>query len=116
MIVHQNGSYEYAEWHTPEFAASAYPDSFYVDESTEEGAALAEKIAGLRYFNLVVVDGVLTDVVERVPTPEEEAATQPQKTPEQLRIEQLESDNLALMTALADVYEQLLALQTGGTA
>ncbi|MGF9711612.1 hypothetical protein [Paenibacillus naphthalenovorans] len=32
------------------------------------------------------------------------------------KVTQLESDNLSLMLALTDVYEQLLALQTGGTA
>lgn len=31
-------------------------------------------------------------------------------------IAQLEADNLNLMLALTDVYEQLLAIQTGGTA
>jgi hypothetical protein len=37
----------------------------------------------------------------------------PQKTPEELRIEQLESDNLTLMEAIADLYEMILA---GGVA
>lgn len=38
---------------------------------------------------------------------------EPVKTPEQLRIEQLERDNEQLMIAVADLYEQVLTLQGG---
>ncbi|GMK47661.1 hypothetical protein PghCCS26_47910 [Paenibacillus glycanilyticus] len=37
----------------------------------------------------------------------------PPKTPEELRIEQLEADNLTLMEAIADLYEMIIA---GGAA
>lgn len=132
MIVHHDGSYERADWHTAEFAATNYPDSYWIDETTEDGAALAAKIIELYpYYNLIVdADGVLTDVEQRDPTAEELAAAEPKKTEAQRRIDELETanaqlqsavsqaqaDNIATMTALADVYEQLLALQTGGTA
>ncbi|MGG4142953.1 hypothetical protein ABEW34_07455 [Paenibacillus algorifonticola] len=111
MIVHANGSYETGEWLT----ADTYPDAYFVADGTE----LAVKVQALYpYYTFVIVDGVLVDVAERAKTPEEEAALLPQKSLEELRIESLEADNVALMTALADVYEQLIALQTneGGDA
>lgn len=47
-----------------------------------------------------------------------EAATLPPapKSPEQQRIEQLEADNVSLMTAMADMYEQLIIMQSGGAS
>jgi len=44
-----------------------------------------------------------------------EQAAQPPipKTPEQLRIEALEADNLTLMLALTDIYERLIATKGG---
>ncbi|CAH1212342.1 hypothetical protein PAECIP111893_03523 [Paenibacillus plantiphilus] len=48
----------------------------------------------------------------------DEAAALPPapKSPEQQRIEQLEADNVSLMTAMADIYEQLITLQSGGAS
>lgn len=37
-------------------------------------------------------------------------------TPEQERMNRLETDNLSLMLALTQVYEQLIAIETGGAA
>ncbi|ANY67745.1 hypothetical protein BBD42_15680 [Paenibacillus sp. BIHB 4019] len=111
MIVHANGSYETGEWLT----ADTYPNAYYIADDSE----LAAKVRTLYpYYTLVTENGALIDVTERAKTPEEEAALLPQKSPEELRIESLEADNVALMTALADVYEQLIAIQTneGGGA
>lgn len=48
---------------------------------------------------------------------EEEWAVRPvQKSPEQQRIEQLEADNVSLMAAMTNIYEQLILLEFGGAA
>lgn len=110
MIVHATGGYETGEWLT----ADTYLDSYYIDESTEEGAILASKVIALfPYYTLNIVDGVLTDVTERDKTPEE-AAPAP-KTPEEIRIETLEAENFALQTRLADVELALIEI-FGGAA
>lgn len=111
MIVRPNGKYESnsffpnVNWYENE------PDNYVVDETTEEGAALAEKIKSLfPYYTLNIVDGVLVDVTEREKTQEEIDAEnvplpQPEPTAEQLRIEQLEAENamMALEVANANI-------------
>ncbi|WP_028609740.1 hypothetical protein [Paenibacillus harenae] len=105
MILHANGSYDRADWHTEEFCAERYPNSHFIDESTEEGAALATKILSFPYFSIITdEEGNLSDVVERDPTPEEIEAQKPVKTPEQLRIEQLEAELADVQLALAELF------------
>jgi len=41
------------------------------------------------------------------------SAVDPPKSPELLRLEALEADNLTLMLALTDIYEQLIATKGG---
>lgn len=65
MIVREDRTYE-INWRYPDTNWTDETDGVYVvDETTPEGQALAEKIMSLfPYFDLVVVDGQLVDVVE----------------------------------------------------
>lgn len=102
MIVFNDGNYETGDWLT----AETYPERVcYV---VEEGSELAAKIAALYpYYTLNIVDGALVDVTPREKTPEEIEAEKPKKTPEQLRIEQLEADKAALEAQLAQLNGDL---------
>jgi hypothetical protein len=100
MIIHVDGNYETGSW----LSAATYPDAFFIDETTETGSTLAEKIIGLYpYYTLEVEDGQLVDVFVRDKTPEELEAENalPLLTKEQLRIEQLEAENAKLITYIA---------------
>jgi hypothetical protein len=117
MFIHPDGSYESGYWQTAEL----YPNSQFIDEKTPIGQALANKIVSLYpFYTPVYENGVIVDAIPRTPTPEEEEALKPPKTADQLRIEQLEKaneqlmlDNEQTMIAMADIYEQLIALQGG---
>jgi hypothetical protein len=111
MVVFEDGNYETGYWLT----AESYPER--VCYEVEEGSELALKIVALYpFYTMDIVDGVLVDVTEREKTQEEIDAENapPPKTEEQLRIEQLESDNASLLLAVADLYEQVILLQGGG--
>jgi len=96
MIVHADGSWERAEWHT----AETYPNSYFIDESTDDGKALADKIAATRYYDLLFADNELVDIIEREPTAEEIEASKPQKSAGQIHIEQLEDESAMLSLEL----------------
>ncbi|TCM89590.1 hypothetical protein EV294_11255 [Paenibacillus sp. BK033] len=115
MIVRPDGTYESnslflnSNWYENE------TENYVVDETTEVGQTLSVKIVSLYpFYNLIIEQGVLVDVETRDPLPGEIVdPSPPPKTPEELRIEQLESDNLMLMEAFANLYEMILA---GGDA
>jgi hypothetical protein len=82
MIVRPNGSYEQnglfpsSNWYTNE------PDNYIIDESTEQGLALAQKIiANYPNYNLVVDDGKLVDVTLKEPgdVPDPEPVFKPEQ-------------------------------------
>ncbi|CAH1190276.1 hypothetical protein PAECIP111893_00254 [Paenibacillus plantiphilus] len=99
----------------------AFSDAFQQPEEADHYVT-----DGGRHFNPTItsVRGqylyklVAGEIVERSQQElEEEWAARPAiKSPEQQRIEQLEADNVSLMTAMADIYEQLITLQSGGEA
>lgn len=99
MIVFEDGNYETGDWLT----AETYPER--ISYEVEEGSELAAKIvANYPYYTLDVVDDVLVDVTIREKTQEEidkENAPAP-KTADQLRIEQLENEQAALILALVE--------------
>lgn len=101
MIIYPNGYIETGEFLTHE----TYPDKTYF--VVEENSDLARKILSIPYRKLIITDGNLVDVEERQPTPEEEAAAQTPKTDEQVRIEQLESENALIAFELADSQSRL---------
>lgn len=113
MIVRANGGYEVNAFYPSSNWYPNEPDNYVIDETTEAGTTLANKIKEhYPNYDLVIEGGVLVDI-----TPKESQTPVdpgPVKTPEQLRIEQLERDNEQLMIAVADLYEQVMALQ-GGT-
>ncbi|WP_028609232.1 hypothetical protein [Paenibacillus harenae] len=106
MILHANGSYESADWHTPE----TYPDSYFIDDQS----ALAAKIMTLfPYFSIITdANGELIDVEPRDKTPEEIEAEKPKKTPDQLRIEQLENESAMIAMELIDTQIALEQTQS----
>lgn len=110
LVVHKNGSYDSADWLTPE----TYPDSFFVDTTTADGTELANKVFALfPYYTLIAEDGVLIDVEQRDKTSEEieRENTSPPKTPEQLQIDQLENQ----LAAQQAVIDALLLDALGGS-
>lgn len=124
ILIFEDGTYEVGAW----LHENSYPDSvlayYIVDDGTEVGAELFQKIVNLYpYFTLTVVDGELWDVEQREKTPEEieQENAPPPKTAEQIKIEQLEGklaaseqSNLDTMDALFDIYLMVLELQPGG--
>ena len=94
MIVFEDGNYETGSWLT----AASYPER--VCHEVAEGSELANKVKALYpYIALNIVNGVLVDVAPRDKTQDEidaENAPQP-KTADQLRIEQLESENAMMV-------------------
>lgn len=118
MLVFEDGVYETGYW----LSKDSYPAAVcYVIEADSE---LAAKIRTLYpYFTLVVENGELVGVTARDKTQEEidRENAPPPKTPEQIRIEQLENklaaseqSNLDTMDALFDIYLMVLDLQLGG--
>lgn len=110
MIVYLNGYYETGDWQT----ADTYPDKEYkiIDESTAEGAALAAKVIATQPCALVLEDGYIVDVIPRDKTPDEIAAEEEQKTPDQIRIEQLENESALLAMELIDTQITLEQTQS----
>lgn len=112
MIVRANGGYETNELYPSTNWYPNEPGNYVIDETTEAGATLANKIKeNYPNYDLVIQNGVLVDVMLK--EPETPVDPEPVKTPEQIHIEQLELDNEQLMIAVADLYEQVLALQGG---
>jgi len=105
MIVRQDKSYETnsmfpnTNWYKDE-------DNYVVDETTKEGVALAQRIIkAYPYYDFVVEDGKLVDIIpiERPPEPE--------PTPEPT-LSELQEQQLAQAEAIAAIFEML----TGGEA
>ena len=80
--------------------------------------AVTQAAAGIESSSMIPIQGLDTELLgkkwtgegwEEVPAPEE-----PQEPPEYPnRIAQIQEQNLILMSALADLYEEILALKEG---
>jgi hypothetical protein len=87
--------------------------NFIVDETTEEGLALAQRIiAAYPYYDMVVVDGKLVDIIE---LPKPESIPQPSTQQEILwqTITDLQLDLIATNQALTDAQLEIELLKGG---
>jgi len=108
MIVYADKKYETNSLF-PDSNFSDVEDVFIVDETTEEGTALAHRImSAYPYYDFVIKDGKLVDIVE-LPKPEPEPEPLPAPEPS---LEELCAQQLAQAEAIAAIFEML----TGGEA
>ena len=108
MIVRQNKGYEKTDVFPNTNWYEDQPNNYVVDETTVEGKALAAKIVSLYpYYNFILANGQLVDVVAYEPSPEEVEANTPPKT----EMEMLQ----ARLLSTEDVLLVLMDMQmTGG--
>lgn len=106
MIVYKNKKYETNTLY-PNSNFTNIEDVYIIDETTEEGKSLAQRIINAYpYYDFVIVDGKLVDIVE-LPKPEPELQPTPLPT-----IEELQEQQLVQAEAIAAIFEML----TGGEA
>ena len=101
MVIYKDKKYETNSMF-PNGNFTDIADAFVVDETTEEGKALAQRvITAYPYYDFVIINGKLVDIIE---LPKPEPTPQPTREP---TLAELQEQQLAQAEAIAAIFERL---------